>query len=203
MRRNNLVRDGAGWETVSSETHFSNSHLEVVTDRVKTPSRSTARPWATVHRKPAVVIAPMTRDGKIILIRQERIPIRATIWEIPAGQIEDTSEPSEKEIEATALRELREETAHELASDGALIPLGYYFSSPGFTDEHGYFFLARPVQPCVHPHVREESEQIIDCRSFSVTEFARMIAENEICDANTLSMAARLTARGFLSLKSC
>ena len=197
------MRDGAGWETVSSETHFANSHLEVVTDRVKTPSRSTARPWATVHRKPAVVIAPMTRDGKIILIRQERIPIRATIWEIPAGQIEGTSEPSEKEIEATALRELREETGHELASDGTLIPLGYYFSSPGFTDEHGYFFLARPVQPCTDPHVREESEQIVDCRSFSVAEFARMIAENEICDANTLSMAARLAVRGFLSFESC
>ena len=145
----------------------------------------------------------MTRDGKIILIRQERIPIRATIWEIPAGQIEGTSEPSEKEIEATALRELREETGHELASDGTLIPLGYYFSSPGFTDEHGYFFLARPVQPCTDPHVREESEQIVDCRSFSVAEFARMIAENEICDANTLSMAARLAVRGFLSFESC
>jgi ADP-ribose pyrophosphatase len=203
VRRSNLVRDGTGWETVSSETHFANSHLEVVTDCVKTPSRSTARPWATVHRKPAVVIAPMTREGKIILIRQERIPIRAAIWEVPAGQIEDTSEPSEKEIEATALRELREETGHELASNGELIPLGYYFSSPGFTDEHGYFFLARPVQPCADPHVREESEQIVDCRSFSVAEFARMIAENEIRDANTLSMAARLAARGFLSLKSC
>jgi len=197
------VRDGAGWETASSETHFANSHLEVVTDCVKTPSRSTARPWATVHRKPAVVIAPVTRDGKIILIRQERIPIRAAIWEVPAGQIEDTSEPSQKEIEATALRELREETGHELASNGALISLGYYFSSPGFTDEHGYFFLARPVQPCADPHVREESEQIVDCRSFSLAEFARMIAENEIRDANTLSMAARLAARGFLSLKSC
>jgi ADP-ribose pyrophosphatase len=203
VRRSNLVRDGAGWETVSSEPRFENSHLEVVTDCVKTPSRSIARPWATVHRKPAVVIAPMTRDGKIILIRQERIPIRATIWEIPAGQIEGTSEPSEKEIEATALRELREETGHELASDGTLIPLGYYFSSPGFTDEHGYFFLAYPVQPCADRHVREESEQIVDCRSFSVAEFVRMIAENEICDANTLSMAARLAARGFLSFKSC
>jgi ADP-ribose pyrophosphatase len=202
VRRNNLVRDGSGWETVSSETHFSNSHLEVVTDCVKAPSQSKLRPWATVHRKPAVVIAPMTHDGKIVLIRQERIPIRATIWEVPAGQIEDTSEPTEEEIETTALRELREETGYELAPGGELIRLGFYFSSPGFTDEHGYFFLARPVQPCAGPHVREESEQIVDCRSFTVNEFARMIAENDIRDANTLSMAALLAARGFLSLKS-
>lgn len=196
------MRDGAGWETLSSETRFANSHLEVVTECVKSPSQPTVRPWATVHRKPAVVIAPLTRDGKIILIRQERIPIRAAIWEIPAGQIEDTREPTEKEIETTALRELREETGYELTSDGELIRLGYYFSSPGFTDEHGYFFLARSVQPVAGPHIREESEQIVECRSFTVNEFARMIAENEIRDANTLSMAAVLAARGFLALKS-
>lgn len=197
------MRDGDGWETISTETHFTNSHLEVVTDRVKTPSRPAPRPWVIVHRKPAVVIAPMTRDGKIILIRQERVPIRAAIWEIPAGQIDDSREPMPKEIEAEALRELREETGHELAPEGELISLGYYFSSPGFTDEHGYFFLARPVQPCAHEHVRDEAESILDCRSFSSTEIARMIADNEIRDANTLSICARLAARGLLSLNSC
>jgi len=65
-----------GWETVSSERHFANAHLEVVTDHVQTPSRSQPRTWTIVHRKSAVIIAPMTRDGKIVLIRQERIPIR-------------------------------------------------------------------------------------------------------------------------------
>jgi len=145
----------------------------------------------------------MTREGKIILIRQERVPIRAAIWEVPAGQIDDSREPNPKEIEAEALRELREETGHELAPEGELISLGYYFSSPGFTDEHGYFFLARPVQPCAHERVRDETESILDCRSFGATEIARMIADNEIRDANTLSICARLAARGFLSLNSC
>lgn len=145
----------------------------------------------------------MTRDGKIILIRQERVPIRAAIWEVPAGQIDDSREPKQDEIETAALRELREETGYELASGGELISLGYYFASPGFTDEHGYFFLARPVQPCAAPHVRDESESILDCRSFSAAEISRMIAENEIRDANTLSICSRMAACGFLSLDSC
>jgi ADP-ribose pyrophosphatase len=203
VRRNNLVHDGEGWETHSSETHFANAHLEVATDRVRTPSRPSPRVWTVVHRKPAVVIAPMTGDGKIILIRQERAPIRATIWEVPAGQIDGPLEPKQDEIEAAALRELCEETGHELAVDGELISLGCYFSSPGFTDEHGYFFLARPVQPCAHKQVSDESESILDCRSFSVSDFVRMIANNDIRDANTLSIASRLAARGFLSLSSC
>lgn len=193
------------WQTVSSERHFANAHLEVVTDHVQTPSRSQPRTWTIVHRKAAVIIAPMTRDGKIVLIRQERIPIRQSIWEMPSGQIDsvaggaDLRYPSET-IEQVALRELSEEAGYELAKDGELIALGHYFSSPGFTDERGYFFLARPVQRCKEPRARDEAESILDCREFTVEEIRRMIAENEIRDANTLGICATLSARGLLSL---
>jgi 8-oxo-dGTP pyrophosphatase MutT (NUDIX family) len=176
-----------------------------VTDHVQTPSRSQPRTWTIVHRKAAVIIAPMTRDGKIILIRQERIPIRQSIWEMPSGQIDsvaggaDLGYPSET-IEQVALRELSEEAGYEVAKDGELIALGHYFSSPGFTDERGYFFLARPVQRCKEPRARDEAESILDCREFTVEQIRRMIAENEIRDANTLGICATLSARGLLSL---
>jgi len=158
----------------------------------------------------------MTRDGRIVLVRQERIPIRQAIWEMPSGQIDNTAaegglsavalakaddpvRPSET-MEQVALRELREEAGYELAKDGELVPLGHYFSSPGFTDERGYFFLARPVQLCKEGPARDEGESILDCREFSVEEIRRMIAENEIRDANTLGICATLAARGVLSL---
>jgi 8-oxo-dGTP pyrophosphatase MutT (NUDIX family) len=198
VKQSNLVCDGEGWETISSDQHFGNAHLEVVTDHVRTPTRMIPRAWTVVHRKAAVIIAPMTRAGKIILIRQERIPIRSTIWELPSGQIDKALEPDLKECEAVALSELREEAGYELAKDGHLIGLGHYFSSPGFTDEHGFFFLARPVEPCAG-YVRDETESIVDCREFSIEELRLMITKNEIRDANTLSMWARLGAGGFLS----
>jgi 8-oxo-dGTP pyrophosphatase MutT (NUDIX family) len=185
------------WETVSSEPHFANAHLQVVTDHVRTPSRSVPRTWTIVHRKAAVIIAPVTRDGKIVLIRQERIPIRAAIWEMPSGQIDG---PAQETAEQVALRELREEAGYELAKDGQLVALGYYFTSPGFTDERGHFFLARPVESSPN-YVRDESESILDCRAFTVPEIRRMIAQNEICDANTLSLWARLSARDLLPVK--
>ena len=191
----------SGWETISSERHFVNPHVEVVTDQVRTPSRSQPRAWTIVHRKAAVIIAPMTRDGRIVLIRQERIPVRAAIWEMPSGQVDNVAAGDSAEtIDQVALRELREESGYQLAKDGKLIALGDYFSSPGFTDERGYFFLARPVEPIAN-YVRDETESILDCRAFSVPEIRRMIAENEIRDANTLGFCARLAARGFLSLE--
>ena len=186
------------WETISSERHFANAHLEVVTERVRTPSRSEPRTWTIVHRKAAVIIAPMTREGKVLLIRQERIPIREAIWEMPSVQI-DNYNADQEEIKKVALRELREEAGYELVKDGELIAIGHYFSSPGFTDERGYFFLARPVQRCKEPPDRDEAESILDCREFTVEQIRRMIAENEIRDANTLSLMAGLWARGLLA----
>jgi 8-oxo-dGTP pyrophosphatase MutT (NUDIX family) len=188
------------WETVSSERHFANAHLEVVTDHVRTPSRSLPRAWTVVHRKAAVIVAPMTRDGKIILIHQERIPIHTAIWEMPSGQIDGPARETPQEV---ALRELREEAGYDLAKNGELIALGQYFTSPGFTDERGHFFLAHPVQKCQERAAGDEGESILDCREFSVEEIRRMIAENEIRDANTLSIWARLWARDLLPVKEC
>ena len=199
MRRSKLVQDTDGWKTLSSEKNFTNSHLEVVTEKVQTPSNSQARTYTTVRRKAAVVIAPMTSDGKFLLIKEERIPIRAAIWSMPAGQIDDEAELQKKEIEAVALRELHEETGYDLASGGELISLGYFFTSAGLTDEHCYFFLARPVQRA-DVHKREEGEAILECRAVTTSELSRMIAENEIRDSNTLGICARLAANGFISL---
>jgi len=195
------VQDTDGWKTLSSEKNFTNSHLEVVTEKVQTPSNSQARTYTTVRRKAAVVIAPMTSDGKFLLIKEERIPIRAAIWSMPAGQIDDEAELQKREIEGVALRELHEETGYDLASGGELISLGYFFTSAGLTDEHCYFFLARPVQRA-DVHKREEGEAILECRAVTTSELSRMIAQNEIRDSNTLGICARLAARGLISLRA-
>jgi 8-oxo-dGTP pyrophosphatase MutT (NUDIX family) len=195
------VLESEGWETISSEPCFRDKNVEVVREKVRSPAQQKPREWTVVRRKRAVVVAAMTAEGKLILIRQERIPIREEIWEVPAGQIDDETETGPDEIAAVALRELREETGFELAEGADLISLGDYFTSPGFTDERGYFFVARPVRECAEGHSRDESESISDCRAFSAEEVREMIAANEVRDANTLAICARLLARGLLSFR--
>lgn len=192
------MQDVDGWETTSSETHFRNDHLSVATEQVRSLGRPEGREWTVVHRKRAVAIAAMTKEDKIILIRQERIPIRTAIWEVPAGQIDDPGDLNLDAMKKVALRELREETGYELAEGGALVQLGDYFTSPGLTDEHVYFFLARPVQPAANGHAHDELESILECREFTPDELVRMIDRNEIRDANTLGVCSRLFARGTL-----
>ncbi len=197
MQKTNLVHDQpeAGWETLGSEIHFQTPHLTVATDEVRTPSQS-ARKWSVVHRKPAVVIAPLTREGKFVLIREERIPIRAAIWSMPAGQIDENLEPDAAAVREVAARELREETGYELEPGAELTSLGHFFSSPGMTDEHCYLFLARPVRKSAAGPQHDETEAIVDCREFGADVVRQMIADGEIRDSNTLSTWARLVATG-------
>jgi len=191
-----FIQSTEGWSVLAGEMQFANPYVEVHRATVSSPTRPEPFTWTVVHRKGAVVVAPMTADGRFILVRQERVPIRATIWEFPAGQIDDTSDPDA--IRATGLRELTEETGYELAPGGELISLGHYFPSCGFTDEHSHLVLARPVVPAEGGAKPDAAESITECRAFSTDEFRAMIASGEIRDANTLSAFARMVAMRLL-----
>lgn len=188
---------GRKWTTLSRDMHFSNDHLAVMTERIRTPAREEPSTWTIVQRKSAVVIAAMTAEGKLLLVRQERIPIRDTIWEMPAGQVDEVCDVGS--FKNIALRELREETGYDLAPDGEIMFLGDFFCSPGFTDEREFLFLARPVQRHPDGPAHGEQESILDCQEFSAKELTKMIADGDIRDANTLATFARLVARGLIS----
>jgi ADP-ribose diphosphatase len=199
MRFHKFIRDDQGWRTLADEIAFANPHLEVHRVTVASPTRPEPFPWTVTHRKGAVVIAPRTAEGEFLLVRQERVPIRATIWEFPAGQIDESAETDEAIIRATGLRELREETGYELASNGEVVSLGYFFPSAGFTDEHSHLLLARPVVRSALGHAHDSSEAITDCRAFSPSALRNLIVSGEIRDANTLAAFARLVAMGLLT----
>ena len=191
-----FIQSTEGWNVITGETLFANPYVEVHRATVTSPTRPEPFTWTVVHRKAAVVVVPMTTDGRFILVRQERVPIRATIWEFPAGQIDDTAEPDA--IRVTGLRELTEEAGYELAPGGEVVSLGHFFPSCGFTDEHSHLLLARPVVPAVSGAKPDAAESITECRAFSDEEFRAMIASGEIRDANTLCAFARMVAMGLM-----
>jgi len=185
---------GDGWRTISAETLCETPYLQVYREFVATPTRPAGVHWGVVRRRMAAVVAPRTPEDKFILVRQERVAVRRLLWEFPAGQVDGA--PDEASIRETALRELGEEAGVECR--GELIPMGYFFSSPGFTDECSHLFLATDVLPREAGTKHDEHEAIVEARAFSAEDLRAMIAGNEIIDANTLSLFARLTARGRL-----
>ncbi len=161
-------------------------------ETVATPSRPEGVEWYVVHRPRATVVAPRLRDGRFVLIRQERPAVRLLTWEFPAGQVDAGGET----VHETARRELGEEAG--LICRGELIPLGHFFSSVGFTDEVCELFLATDCESADDIFEMDHHEAISEVLPVTPAELTRMISEAEISDANTLSAYARLLAKGLL-----
>jgi ADP-ribose pyrophosphatase len=194
MSFHDAIPDKDGWDTHQRESLFQNPYLEIQRVRVSSPTRPEPFEWTVCHRKAGVVIAAQTPEGGFIMIRQERVPIRRTIWEFPAGQIDQATGHTWEAIVATGLRELQEETGYELAEGGEVTPMHHYVSSPGFTDEHCHQIWVRGAVPGSRGMELDPNECITEVRVFSPRELRTMVAEGLICDANTLSCLARLAA---------
>jgi ADP-ribose pyrophosphatase len=189
------VNNPDDWQILEINSLFRNPYLEVFQERVILPGEVRIREWTVVRRKQAVVVAPVTGEGKFVLIHQARIPVRKMLWEFPAGQIDDSFQPGVEMIREAALRELTEETGYSLGTGGELTYLGHYYSSQGFCDETPHLFLARGVRATGFGRRPEDSESIVECREFSLDDLSSMIADSVIQDANTLALYARLSAK--------
>ena len=114
-------------------TRWEGKYLRMVTDGG----------WEYVERcggMTAVVIVAM-HDGKYILVEQERAPLGRRCIELPAGLVGDEDDLG---IEATALKELEEETGFVATR---IERLGDFYSSPGMVAEGYTLVRAHGVQP--------------------------------------------------------
>jgi ADP-ribose pyrophosphatase len=194
------VRDVDGWKKLSAQEVYADPYIQIERVKYRTPNRQEVPvPWTVAHRKCAVAVVPVLEDGRFVLISQERLPVQQILWEFPAGQIDEPlGHLSCRSIAETVVRELREETGCELHPEtGVLEPMGWFFPSQGFTDEHVYLFRAQPVCVVSRPE-SDGSEYISAVRYVSAGELRRMIADNEITNALTLALFARMAAKGWI-----
>lgn len=77
------------------------------------------RHWEYVQRvsaRGAAAMLAITPQQEIVLVEQYRIPVHARTIELPAGIIGDSAEFASESVEASALRELLEETGYQGSS---------------------------------------------------------------------------------------
>jgi ADP-ribose pyrophosphatase len=91
----------------------------------------------------AVIIVPVTDDGKVVVIEQYRIPLHSRVIEFPAGVIGDEPEAGDETHIEAARRELLEETGFQ-AKELVLLVSGA--ASSGQSSEVVTMFLAKGVR---------------------------------------------------------
>jgi len=133
-----------------------------------------------VHPKGAVAILPVTDTG-YLLLRQYRYAVGQYIWEAPAGTMEDGEDPLE-----TARRELIEEAGMAAA---ALVPKGFIYTTPGFTDEKIWLFEARGLTPS--QEFQKDADEVIEVKRVTKEETDAMVQNGTICDAKTICLLHR------------
>lgn len=124
------------WEVLGSEYLLETPWRNVRQDRVRTHTGQEIV-YTYLETTEAAFVVPVTTDGKIVVIRQFRLPVRTWTWELPAGMVAAGEPP----IEA-ARRELREEVGGVCDQ---LLPLGSYFACSGSLNSRHHAFLGLDV----------------------------------------------------------
>lgn len=161
--------------TLATRRVFRGRVISVRVDEIEGP-RGQRHVREVVEHPGAVVLVPVDAYGNVILVRQPRHATGEVLLELPAGTLEPGEAP-----EKAARRELREETGCEAAE---LIPLGGFYSAPGFCTEYLWLFLARGLHLIGSAPEEDEEIEVVPTPLGRIPE---MIRGGEITDAKSVA----------------
>ncbi|AUG80365.1 ADP-ribose pyrophosphatase [Kitasatospora sp. MMS16-BH015] len=195
-----MIKDVAEeWEVRTSSVPFQGRVTGVRTDEVLMPDGSYARRDYQTHPGSVSVLA-LDGEGRVLLVRQYRHPVRQRLWELPAGLLDV---PGENPLHA-AQRELYEE-AHCKA--GAWKVLVDFYTSPGGTDEALRLFLATELEEAGEERYAAHGEELeIEIARVPLDELVALVLAGELHNptliTGTLALHATLTGAGIDSLRA-
>ena len=144
--------------------------------------------WECVRHPGGALAVPVTADGKFVLVKQYRFPVKGRLLEFPAGTVEPDEDPAE-----TIKREIEEETGYSASKWQSL---GKFILAPGYSDEYIYAYLAQDLEKLANPPQQDEDEDI-EVVLMSEQELEAAILAGEPIDAK--SIASFYMARAILA----
>jgi ADP-ribose pyrophosphatase len=112
--------------------------VDLSLDSVELPNGHQCNLEVIRHPGAAAIVA-LDNDSNVLLVRQYRYATGEYLLEIPAGKLDAGEAP-----ETCARREIEEETGY---APEELLPLTTLWTTPGYTNERIWLFLARGLRP--------------------------------------------------------
>ena len=162
-------------KTMKTERIFEGKVLNLRVDTVELPNKKYSKRELIEHSGGVTVVA-LTDQKEIVLVKQYRKAIEDFLLELPAGKLEYKEDPLE-----CGKRELKEETGY--TSDNFEL-LGETYSSPGYSTEKIYIYLAQDLK-------EGESEldegEYLEVEKIDIKQVMKMIENNELKDSKTIN----------------
>ena len=130
-----------------------------------------------IHHDGAAAVLAVTKEGKLLMVRQYRNALDRFTLEIPAGKLDAPDEPK---IEC-AYRELEEETGYRTDHLEYLMTIN---TTVAFCDECIGVYLATDLIPSKQNLDEDES---IDVEEWDVKELLKLIYSGKITDGKTVA----------------
>ncbi len=162
------------YETVASDTKFTGKIINTRVDMVRMPDGKIHEREIVEHNG-AVGIVPITTNKEVILVKQYRHPAGGELWEIPAGKLTQKEDPLD-----CADRELKEETGYK----GKLIKVAEFYTTPGYSNEYFYLYLAVDLRETRH---KPSDDEILELANVSLEEAVEMICNAKIIDGKSIA----------------
>lgn len=172
---------------LTGRTVYEGTILDVEVDQVRLPNGSETEREIVRHRGAAVVL-PLHGDGRIILVNQYRYAAAECLLELPAGKIDSGESPR-----SCAVRELEEETGWR---PGAIHRLGEFFTTPGFSDERIFAFVATHLE--VEDDIESDPDESLEIVTLETSEVLAAVREGTIRDAKTIATLLLAQLHGYL-----
>lgn len=174
-------------QRIDGKTVFAGRILDLEVDRVQLPNGGEA--FREVVRHPgAVVVLPLLADGRVVFVRQHRYPTGDVLLELPAGKLDPGEQPA-----VCAARELEEETGWRA---GEIEDLGWFYTTPGFSDEVLHAFLARGLE-AASDHTPDQDEAI-EIVAWTVAQALDACRDGRIRDSKTIATLFLAQLQGFI-----
>lgn len=165
------MKDPLDWTLLSSEYLFKDSWLTARKDRCLTPKGVLVDPYYVLEYPDWVNAVALTREGKILMVRQYRHALGQVVLEIPGGCMD----PTDADAEAGMRRELLEETGH--AFDQVQF-LGSLSPNPSTSTNLTHMFLATGGTRVAELNLDANEE--LDVLELSVSDVLEALRNNQI-----------------------
>jgi len=157
--------------------------VDLALDAVRLPNGHTTE-LELIEHPGAAAIVPLTDAGEVILVRQYRYATSGYLLEVPAGKLDAGEVP-----EQCAARELVEEIGQ---AAGRLDPLGWIWTTPGFTNERIWLYLARDLRRATQDL---DVDEVLSLETVPLTQAVAMARGGDLTDAKSIVALLRAAAR--------